>query len=359
MNPAWGPTSAPDDNVYSVLNGVLSIAIKPLPSDVNPSDVDGAAALSGQLNTSKSFSQTYGYFEVRAKMPVGVGVGSAFWLLPTDGSWPPELDVVEINGSTPTTLIMTSHWQDSNGKAQANPTWANIPDPSQDFHTYGVDWEADKLTWYFDGKEVAQQDTPPGMNKPMFLLLDDLTGNSSSWLGAADPNTNTSMQVDYVRAYSATGSGTGSASTISSNAWYNLVSQTSSKCLDAAGWGTNDGTPAIQWVCGSQQNNQEWQLQSTDSGYYTIVNRNAPNEVLDVTGMGTAPGTKVELWQNLNGSNQQWMPVPLGNGSYKLVGRQSGLCLDVPGSSTENGTNLQIWNCNGTGAQAFQLTQQP
>ena len=200
MNPAWGPTSAADANVFSDSNGVLSMAIKPTPGDVKPSDVGSKPFLSGQLTTQASFSQTYGYFEMNAKLGGGGGVNSAFWLLPEDGSWPPELDVEEVLGSSPTTLVNTAHSQ-AGGSHTANPHWFDIPDASTGFHTYGLDWEPDKLTWYFDGKQVAQENTPADMNKPMYMLLSDMTGTLSSWIGQPASGTSTAMQVNWVHAY--------------------------------------------------------------------------------------------------------------------------------------------------------------
>ena len=39
----------------------------------------------------------------------------------------------------------------------------------------------------------------------------------------------------------------------------------------------------------------------------------------------------------------------------RLVNPQSDRCLDVTGGSTADGTKLQIWDCNGTAAQAWYL----
>ena len=195
VNPLWGPTSAPDANPFSISNGVLSMAIKPTPADVK--GVISKPFIAGQLLTDRSFTQTYGYFETRAKFSNAAGVVSAFWMLPADGSWPPELDVAEVVGGNSDTLVMTSH---SGGGT--TPHWADVPDTSQDFHTYAVDWQPDKLTWYFDNKQVAQQNTPADMNKPMFMMLSALVGTGDTWSGAPVPGETGQMQVDYVRAYS-------------------------------------------------------------------------------------------------------------------------------------------------------------
>ncbi len=67
---------------------------------------------------------------------------------------------------------------------------------------------------------------------------------------------------------------------------------------------------------------------------------------LDVSGAGTADGTKIQLW-TCNGTGAQ---------NWQLSGQvwrnpASGKCLDVAGGATANGTKVQLWTCNGTGAQ--------
>lgn len=146
---------------------------------------------------------------------------------------------------------------------------------------------------------------------------------------------------------------------VNSNAWYNVVNQNSGACVDAAGFGTANGTIVQQWACGNQQSNQEWQFQPTDSGFYKVVSRGASTESWNATNFGTGNNTPIQLWQFGGGANEQWQPIPLGNGAFKLVGRGSGRCLDVPGASTANGVQLQLFDCNGTSAQAWTLMQQP
>ena len=70
---------------------------------------------------------------------------------------------------------------------------------------------------------------------------------------------------------------------------------------------------------------------------------------LDVTGNGTANGTLLQLWDCNGGGAQQW--VQQANGS--LRNPQSGRCLDSPSGATANGARLQICDCNGSAAQEF------
>jgi aryl-phospho-beta-D-glucosidase BglC (GH1 family) len=169
------------------------------------------------------------------------------------------------------------------------------------------------------------------------------------WTTAATFSLNTALGL----------SGNANGGTINTSSWFNIIDANSGLCVDAANSATADGTFVQQWACGAQQLNQEWQLQAQGNGRYSIVNRNAPGEALDVTGQGTANGSLIQLWTYGGGSNQQWMPVAVGNGEYKLVGVGSGRCLDVPAASTANGVHLQIYDCNGTAAQAFTLSPQP
>jgi hypothetical protein len=160
------------------------------------------------------------------------------------------------------------------------------------------------------------------------------------------------------------GSGAGSGSTISTSAWYNIVNKNSTLCVDASSWGSTNGTVVQQYTCGAAQTNQEWQFQPTGEGYYQIVNRNALNTtglhvILQVTGgaWATANQVGVQLWDYADETNQQWMPVSLGNGIYKFVARHSSKCLDVPQASSAVLIPLQQYDCNGTAAQSYTLQE--
>lgn len=125
--------------------------------------------LSGVITTEGRFSQTYGYFEIDAKLPSGFGFWPAFWLLPSDHSWPPELDVFEEYGKAPEIVSLTAH-SGSGGKHDFTFHNVTVSDVTKNYHRFGVDWEADKISWVIDGEIVFQLPTPADMHKPMYMV---------------------------------------------------------------------------------------------------------------------------------------------------------------------------------------------
>jgi type 1 glutamine amidotransferase len=73
------------------------------------------------------------------------------------------------------------------------------------------------------------------------------------------------------------------------------------------------------------------------------------NKCLDVAQGGTADGTKIQLYTCNGGGAQQWTVD-----GQVIRNPQSNKCLDVAQSGTANGTKVQLWTCNGTGAQNWQ-----
>ena len=71
---------------------------------------------------------------------------------------------------------------------------------------------------------------------------------------------------------------------------------------------------------------------------------------VDVAGSSTADGTHVQLY-TCNGTGAQQWTWNTGDGTIRALGK----CMDVSGGGTANGTKVQLWTCNGTGAQAWQV----
>ncbi len=168
------------------------------------------------LTTHQKFSQTYGYFEMEAKLPVGRGVWPAFWLLNSDSApAEPEIDIMEAYpGGTP------GYWADENqhpisfessfylegySKNKTDSTLSgnkklDVGDLSTDFHTYAVKWEPNRLSYYFDGKLFYT--TEVAIDKKMYMLLDIQYGADSGNVDSSTPlGPDNSFQINYVRAW--------------------------------------------------------------------------------------------------------------------------------------------------------------
>ena len=196
---------------------------------------------SGEVTTQGLFSQTYGHFEILAKMPEANGFWPAFWLLPENGGWPPEIDVVEYIyaplGALPSALWPSNpqtslHWANPDGSQGAigqgsnslfprfstfadwnvTPPLPGLGSSYAGYHTYAVDWRPGSLVYLIDSNPVLciAADATTGQrvpNIPMFMILNDAitagTAQSPGWPGYVQSNQTFPVYFDiaYARAY--------------------------------------------------------------------------------------------------------------------------------------------------------------
>lgn len=164
------------------------------------------------IDTDGKFYQTYGYFEMEAKLPRGKGTWPAFWLFNHIGDRRPEIDIMEAyaggvapwgkpdkEGVARPTAYGVTVWYDEDKKA-GGLQWDAKRDLSERFHKYAVKWEPNKQTFYFDGKKIFE--VKARMPDPKYLLLDLWFGSSS---GEPDHTTpqgkSNSFEINYVRAW--------------------------------------------------------------------------------------------------------------------------------------------------------------
>ena len=184
-------------NPFSTTNGILDIHASKTPQ-ADLGALHNYQYTSGVLTTQTSFAQTYGYFEIRAQVPVQQGVWPAFWLLPADGSWPPEIDVMEAIGENKTYETVHSA---ASGAHTSTGFGTTIPNLAAGFHTYGVLWTRDAITFFVDHEQVGSVPTPADLNKPAYMLVDLAIGGS--WAGSAPASLGSAdLLVDYIHAYS-------------------------------------------------------------------------------------------------------------------------------------------------------------
>jgi beta-glucanase (GH16 family) len=208
-------TDAPEN---AHLDGHGSLVITALKASLPPSvkcRYGPCRYTSARLITKAKFSQTYGRFEARIKLPAGQGLWPAFWLLGADidkVGWPTcgEIDIMENIGREPSIVHGTIHgpgYSGGHGLGAPNtlPRGRRFAD---DFHIYAVEWEPQAIRWYVD-EQLYETRTPADLpagarwvyDHPFFILLNVAVGGA--WPGSPDATTSfpQTMTVDYVRVY--------------------------------------------------------------------------------------------------------------------------------------------------------------
>jgi beta-glucanase (GH16 family) len=196
-NPGW--TMITDDAYMSASE--ISVGNGSADLRVDNFSTGGAAFTSSMINTQNKYSFTYGVAEARIQIPRGNGVDAGFWLIPNNGSWPPEIDIIELVTQVANYAIMTYHWGSANN---ALPQYYGGPDYSAGFHIFSVNWQPGSITWYIDGAQRAQYAVSANItNLPMYIIVNPDVCSPGTWC-AGDMSSNSypmHMAVDYVRVW--------------------------------------------------------------------------------------------------------------------------------------------------------------
>ncbi len=192
-----------------------SLVIKALKETFTGSDNITRNYTSARLLTRNKFSQAYGRFETRIKIPYGQGLWPAFWMLGDNidtAHWPNcgEIDIMENIGKEPSIVHGTFHGPGYSGGSGISAAYS-LPSGqkfSDDFHTFAVEWEPNVVRFYVDGllyKTRTPADLPTGtswvFDHPFFIILNVAVGGG--WPGNPDASTvfPQQMLVEYVRVY--------------------------------------------------------------------------------------------------------------------------------------------------------------
>lgn len=190
-------TDPQPDFPFTINDGVLRIEAK---------RVDGkwrSGLLSSADKKGDGFSQQFGYFEARMKLPPGLGTWPAFWLLGVkklqgERVCTPEIDVVEQYGHSPHALHTCLHLWYPDKHHTADGDVAIVEGMTEGFHTYGVLVDEQHITFYYDRIQLRQIATPEEAKQPLYLLVNLALGSGWPTDQTPDPSW---MFVDYVRAW--------------------------------------------------------------------------------------------------------------------------------------------------------------
>jgi beta-glucanase (GH16 family) len=169
---------------------------------------------SASIETRNQQAWTYGYMEVRARIPSGRGTWPAIWTLGSnigEVGWPAcgEIDLMEHVGFDPDRLHGTIHTAAYN-HVKRTQRGASFPikDPHLEFHTYAVHWTPQLITFYFndtpyftfanEGKTRAEWP----FDQPQYLKLNLAIGGAWGGIrGIDDAVFPHRFEIDWVRVY--------------------------------------------------------------------------------------------------------------------------------------------------------------
>jgi beta-glucanase (GH16 family) len=175
-------------------------------------DYGGQEYSSTRLITRGKGEWTYGFYEIRAKLPCGKGIWPAIWTLgTTGGTWPAngEIDIMEHVGWDPGRVHGNIHTKAYNHTIQTQKgAWTVVPTSCTAFHDYQLLWTKDRILIGVDGKGYMAFDNDGKGNKdawpfdaPHYLLLNIAVGGWGGVQGVDPVAFPAKMEVEYVRVW--------------------------------------------------------------------------------------------------------------------------------------------------------------
>lgn len=143
---------------------------------------------------------------------------------------------------------------------------------------------------------------------------------------------------------------------------YKIVNRATEKLLEVSKAGANNGTNVDQWhdlnpeYTSNTALGQLWEAVDCSNGYWKLISVNTlsgEHEVMDLEGSNTANGTNITIYQDNGTDNQQWQIYGIGGGYWKIysklepAGSSQPKLVDLEASSTCDGKNISLYQDTG------------
>lgn len=170
---------------------------------------------SGFLDTFGKWTQRYGYFEARMKVPAAPGLWPCFWMVPERGAaagiwWKRgstgeggmEFDIMEqLTRWGPHRYNIAMHWDGYQKEHKATGSVWNYCQPDKGgFITCGLLWTPGSAIYYCNGKEILRWEDPRVANVPEQMMF---TLPMGGWDNSPidDAQLPADFVIDYVRVW--------------------------------------------------------------------------------------------------------------------------------------------------------------
>ncbi|WP_269539420.1 glycoside hydrolase family 16 protein [Cerasicoccus fimbriatus] len=210
-----------DENV-AIADGVASLKVEHSPGhQYDDPELPKRDYAAGMLSSYDKWTQRYGYFEIRAKVPTAKGAAVVFGLIPDRGAegnlsmherrtshdfngkgmemdvvrqlaeWGPGRVAYSTRWGGPAGTHIQKHWGDSYVYHGAT---------EDGWHVYGMLWEADRLVWFIDGKKTGEWQSDAIADVPCYLSVTMPMGRH----GSKQVDTESlpdAWEIDYIRVW--------------------------------------------------------------------------------------------------------------------------------------------------------------
>jgi beta-glucanase (GH16 family) len=142
---------------------------------------------------------------MKARLPIGMGVWPAFWLVGVDKTRrAAEIDVMEFYGGFPGDYHSVAHlWEDHKDlMGHGHLTAVPYGSLSGAFNTYGVLIDPAVTTFYLNRRRVWSIPTPPEYRQPMYILANLALGGGWPIDQLSSPQV---MDIQYIHVFQAMG----------------------------------------------------------------------------------------------------------------------------------------------------------
>ena len=138
---------------------------------------------------------------------------------------------------------------------------------------------------------------------------------------------------------------------------WKIRNRNSGMYLDVADNKTDNKTPIMQYNDEGSDPSQSWILTDLGNGVYKICASSCPSRGFEVLDASTDNKTQVRLYDYNGGRHQQFVITDAPDGYYHITDRNSGKAVEIPESSTTPGEWLKIYDHNGTETQQWQFAR--
>jgi beta-glucanase (GH16 family) len=185
-------------------NGALRLEAVPFPViGINGMHFPYISGLvSSQSPDRTLFAFTYGYVEARFRVAAGAGLWSALWMLPITRESVPEIDIFETFGERPNVLQMHVHHDLPDKPPGIRGKSFTGPNFSRGWHTVGLEWTPDSLTWWVNGVQRWRiTHTKHIPDEPMYLLANLAVGGTHTVAPPPGSTFPKALRFDYIRVW--------------------------------------------------------------------------------------------------------------------------------------------------------------